>query len=1060
MDGDLSFLRGMQSSLSPIRISEGGICWGMNIVNRGGVIQCRPGFTTRLCLPEGNLQGLARFRARRAASEQLVFAIAGKVYVSSYPFNEYSQLPNIVLSPLAKRVEFCTTEHTVTRNQDGSIAFIAPRFVLFMQDGLSACAYYNGAENGHVSGLGQTPQGEFMAFSGDRLWVAREERLFASDIGNPFSFVEDAYLGGSDSFILPGLCTGLVELPSISSPNLLAFTASSTSMFLSSIRARDTWATTVGFQSILLPTIGCVASRSITTHYGLLWWFSQHGLTRFDAAIQTQSSSKLDYVDNELALSKSRLDGDLSGTAGASFENYLLMSVPYADQYNRHTWVFDESGMGQLEDGGTKSSWNGFWTGVRPVQWAGGQFNSVARLFFVSKDYDGQNRLWEAFSSERRDNNCDITWAFCSRAYAGKSIQTKTLRFAELLLAELRGTVDIKLSWAGALRGRFKAAFTKRIVATEGSLEAGREIGDDIYAFRSQSRRVRTPELNKRGQDEATSCGVETPLIEAKDEAFMFLFQGCGPGAVRGIRVFMDTENDIVAGECPTDETEENVVRFDGAAMTADTVQEAIDNLSNIEPESYTSIQSVAATVRGIPLTGSGIAESPISQASADKVATQMANAVLAFRAVASAPEILSPYEYTPSIPVVTPPWNPLDETGLVAWFKSDVGLVLIGSQVIGWLDQSGRGRDLSAPLAKCPTFLANQINGLPAVSFSQAISTYLASETFSLAQPVSIYLVAKLRTYTQFRRLISGFSDSYLYCSNVAAPNISMRTGGSVGPTYTTWQPGTYAVVFSAWSGAASKIWKDRQLTAGGNPGTGVFDGIVMGSGPSPFALGSDIDIVELIVRSGVDTAVQQSRHNSYLQSRIGTSFNNLVAEGDDITQGAGLADSNLYPTKFVAAKSPALWGYANQAVSLDTTITMLSRANFTDAMLDTRNASNWLTVLCGKNNLLVLSMSAADTFSQLAEYCQYRRAAGWKVGICTLLPSTIPGYNALRNAVNALIVANWTTFADALIDLAANPDIGPDLAAGDLTYYSDGSHLTATGQTRYATVVAAALP
>lgn len=646
-DGDLTFLRGMQSALDPTQITDGGYVWSMNTVNRGGVLQCRPGYRIKFCLPDGLLQGGILFRSRRNAAEVIVFCVAGVAYVSEYPYETYTVLPNITLSDRAEMVYFAVAEQTVELNDDGSKTFINPRNILFIQDGRSPVAYYDGGESGHVSGSGMTPGGTHMVYTGNRLWVARNEKLFASDIFDPFSFTEGAYLGGSDAFVLPGNITGMAELPSTASPTLIVFTDSSTTLFQSNIRDRTLWAETPDFQKIILPSIGCVAARSVVAHYGLLWWFSQHGLTRFDTALLSQQTSRINYLDVEMGISKSRLDADLSGIAGASFENYLLMSVPFADVKNRHTWVLDESGLQQVEEGGTTSSWNSFWTGTRPVQWMAGQVNGAARIFYLSVDYDGKNRLWEAFINERRDNGCDITWAVCTRGYAGKSIQDKALRYADVYLCELEGDVDIKVSWAGASRGRFKPSFVKRVKIARGSVNNNSvwTYRTPIYSLKKQSRVLRTQECSTREVDDFSSCGIERPKTENEDTAFMFLIQCCGVGALRGIRVFMDARPDRGSGECQQDETTINAVRYDGGAASGADFDAVTESLADAEPTRFVSTKSVSYDLFGYQWTESGVATSTISQAAADKVALQLARRKAAVEAIYTLPPTLGPWE-------------------------------------------------------------------------------------------------------------------------------------------------------------------------------------------------------------------------------------------------------------------------------------------------------------------------------------------------------------------------------------------------------------------------------
>jgi hypothetical protein len=370
-----------------------------------------------------------------------------------------------------------------------------------------------------------------------------------------------------------------------------------------------------------------------------LWWFSEFGLTNFNAAIQAKQTSVLKYTDNEMAVSKSRLSGDLSGVAGAVFENYLLMSVPYTDVFNRHTWVVDGTILGGM-DQASLSAWNSYWTGTRPVQWVQLNVHGASRLVHASKDRDGRNVIWEAFVG-RRDNDCDILWAFVSRAYSAGSSAPKEIRFAEVQLNEVLGDVDVQIRWAGAYQGRFKVAATKRIVATEGVIEADKEIEDtdQIFALKKHSRIVRTIDLKDEPDLEDSVAGVERQNIdrfrtERVDSGFQIAVVGSGQCAISGVRVFMDVVNEHPFGKAEEDETGELSVRFDGAAS------ENQEDLQEVP-----GVFTVDATASHGEITKTATATSPISEKSAAKVAQQIAEARVSWEYERTAPPFEGPLQ-------------------------------------------------------------------------------------------------------------------------------------------------------------------------------------------------------------------------------------------------------------------------------------------------------------------------------------------------------------------------------------------------------------------------------
>jgi lysophospholipase L1-like esterase len=87
--------------------------------------------------------------------------------------------------------------------------------------------------------------------------------------------------------------------------------------------------------------------------------------------------------------------------------------------------------------------------------------------------------------------------------------------------------------------------------------------------------------------------------------------------------------------------------------------------------------------------------------------------------------------------------------------------------------------------------------------------------------------------------------------------------------------------------------------------------------------------------------------------------------------------------------------------------------------------------------------------------DYCDIVRAAGFKVVVLTVLPATysVGQNNTERAFINARLRDEWADHADAIADVAADPNIGPNGAQTNATYYSsvDEVHLTEAG---YATV------
>ena len=629
--GDGIFVGGVNSDLHPVYLQDAQFARGMNVVNRGGRIQCRQGYRCLAAWPEGRLQGFFMFRPR-IGEPVLVFVVAGLVYTSLYPFKEYRQLPELRFSDTARQVYFCQATKALDRNDDGSLTLVDPRNLLIIQDGgFTSAGVFDGTTASHSRGFGAIPIGGPMAWSGDRLWVARNNEVFAGDLANPTSFTETLYITTAASFLFKGEVTALHAVNSIASvPQLLVFTRENTEMLQSGIRQREQWIAIADFQREVLPNIGCVSDRSVVAQGGFLWWFSRYGLTSFDSASQAFVTSSIPYLDQEMSDSKTYLSPDLSGVAAAVHENYLLVSVPYAGEFNKHTWVLDSS---PISSGRTAPAWNSFWTGTRPAQWFTGVVMGRERVLYISPDTDGVNRLWEAFTPDRLDDGCEITWWAELRAYPGGSpAKYKEFRYADISFSELEGTVDVAAFWAGGSRGKYKRILTKRILAARGMLRAGQSFDSNtrIFGLKKQSRYLRTQDAKSASPEEdLSSSGIEAPYKEFKDDAFQLLIVGSGPGAISSsLLYFSDPDGMDDSGRVEKDETEESFVRFDGAAVKAGSVSEAQEEFeaaSLSEPELFFAARAETMTAEGFTEVGMGEHTTPISQQCADKVASHIA---------------------------------------------------------------------------------------------------------------------------------------------------------------------------------------------------------------------------------------------------------------------------------------------------------------------------------------------------------------------------------------------------------------------------------------------------
>jgi len=640
-DADFAFPYGVNSTIDPDIMPSGMVVRAFNAVNRGARWRCRPGHLQLNCLPDGELQGAFFYRPTDSAA-QLLVAVAGKIYAANAPFTEFIELAGLQFGVHSRFVHFCQGEQAVVHNVvDDSLTLVSPHSVVVIQDGVTAPGVWDGTISGHDTSL---PVGTVMAWSGDRLWVARGKRLFASDYANPLSFWEGQYINDQGlsigAFIFKHDITALAEVSAVQDPFLVVFTRESTEAVLTYIRQRDAWNTVAGFITTLYPNIGCVGPNAWATFNGMLWWYSSQGLINLNAAESSKRSSEISYLDGPMVVSKRLLSPDLEGVAMGSHENYLMVSVPYSQKKNLHTWVYDSSVATAAAV--MSAGWQGYWVGTRPVCWVRGTVNNETRCLHVSTDLDGKNRLWESFQPDRLDNGCPILWGFETRAYVRFDKQASWMRYADLHMADFTQDADIRVLWAGSARGPYKSIKLKEVKVASGSIDSALPLDAEevMFAFKSQSRYLRTEEVTRQEITENSSDGVEHDASEEIDFGFQLLVLVLGPGSVRAIKAFGQPEAESRTGVCEAADDEFRGVRFDGAASKADTKAAVIEVLAD-GPVDYSAGASVVYTYRGVQAVGAGTATVPISANAAQRLADAIASMKAAHELVLVAPAFI-----------------------------------------------------------------------------------------------------------------------------------------------------------------------------------------------------------------------------------------------------------------------------------------------------------------------------------------------------------------------------------------------------------------------------------
>lgn len=188
------------------------------------------------------------------------------------------------------------------------------------------------------------------------------------------------------------------------------------------------------------------------------------------------------------------------------------------------------------------------------------------------------------------------------------------------------------------------------------------------------------------------------------------------------------------------------------------------------------------------------------------------------------------------------------------------------------------------------------------------------------------------------------------------------------------------------------------------------------------------------------------------------------LTFEGDSLTAGSGQGEttwapqliSDLYPAPTTSVRS---WNVATMGHNVSAIAA--SQGAETDVNYGVLFERNLAFLWAGVNDLLTTADSAATIEGNISTWCLARQAAGFKVIVFTILPSNYgtkpPDFDTRRAALNNLLLANWASYADAIVDVGNNATLSDP---NDTTYYfSDKLHLKTVGHAIVETMVKAAI-
>lgn len=214
--------------------------------------------------------------------------------------------------------------------------------------------------------------------------------------------------------------------------------------------------------------------------------------------------------------------------------------------------------------------------------------------------------------------------------------------------------------------------------------------------------------------------------------------------------------------------------------------------------------------------------------------------------------------------------FSPADIATLHSWFDASVPSSITGSPVSQWSDLSGNGNHITqASGSQKPTTGVHTMNGRNVLTFSQAANTLLARGSVTIAQPLTVFAVAKLTTGLANTQILGNLTnpEATLFAFDSGGGGKWSLYAGSVqqGSIATTLNAVQVSAVFN---GASSGLWVDGATsTLGGSPGAAGRTDLEIGDANS-----WEGDIAEVLIYSSALSTPNRQAVEAYLKAKWGT--------------------------------------------------------------------------------------------------------------------------------------------------------------------------------------------
>lgn len=392
---------------------------------------------------------------------------------------------------------------------------------------------------------------------------------------------------------------------------------------------------------------------------------------------------------------------------------------------------------------------------------------------------------------------------------------------------------------------------------------------------------------------------------------------------------------------------------------------------------------------------------------------------------------------------------TPSQVSGLKLWLRTDTLGLTNDAPIAIWPDSSGNGNNATEATNK-PLFKTNAFGYLPGIKFDGVNDKLVTTSFLNSSFNTNITVFAVTRPGSPATVLVWGSHNGNTFylgrtfdvrynTSNLTDTQISAIVGN----------PTTGTIIETFRYDGAVKVIRTNSVQATSESATGNigFSGALTLGGLSSGSQWWPGYMAEVLIYNRALSNAECTVVERYLKRKWIDQLNLVVFDGDSLTFGLGALTGQSYPEQSLTGLNAAL-SYNFGVLSQTTTNALSDISSQTISLFSSRRPKNIYVLWIGSSDLY-FGGSATNCYKGITNLCTQVRQAGFKVTVATIITRTNAGtpggFETERTTLNSAIVANWTAWADGLVNLAADPRLQNST---NTTYFSaDKVHLNTTG-------------